>query len=137
LLERRMSRLGRFVSRYGLLAQLPKNHQLSDHVGALRAVHSNVADRDLFDHLYDSLSILDSKSQSLLGFNSILAAVFAIFMQGDLGAHRRLAATGMALTLASCLLLLLVVWVHWSTPEEMKDRATLNHSSRPAHGTND
>jgi len=126
----RLSRLWRRVSRYGLLSQLPTNAQRSDHVDALRAVH-NGPDKYLFDHLYDCLSILDAKSQSLLGFNSIIVAVFAIFMSGDVVKNRRLAAVGMALTLASCLLLLLVVWVRWSTPGEMKeseDRATLPHT---------
>ena len=111
-------------------SQLPTNAQESGHVDALRAVHDG-RDKYLFDHLYACLSILDSKSQSLLGFNSIIVAVFAIFMSGDVVKNRRLAAAGMALTLASCLLLLLVVWVRWSTPEEMKEpegRATLPHT---------
>ena len=59
--------------------------------GAVIAAGHN---KDLFDHLYDSLGILDSKSQSLLGFNPIIGAVFALFMQGGPVENRRLAATG-------------------------------------------
>ena len=120
-----MSRLWRVLSRYGPLSQLPRKDQLNDHVSALKALQERKQDQDLFDHLYQSLSILDAKSQSLLGFNSLLAAVFAIFMQGDLiDKNRRFAAIGIALTLASSLLLLLVVWVQWSTPTEMSHRTT-------------
>ena len=77
----------------------------------------------LFDHLYECLSILDSKSSSLLSFNSIIIAVFAIFMTGGSlsGGQWVVIAVGMASVLASCLLLLWVVWIHWSTTENLSD----------------
>ena len=78
--------------------------------------------QQLFDHLYGCLSILDAKSSSLLSFNSIIIAVFAIFMTGELGRVEWIAINiGMASILVSCLLLLSVVWVHWSTTENLAD----------------
>lgn len=79
--------------------------------------------QELFNHLYGCLSILDAKSTSLLSFNSIIIAVFAIFIATQPHGLQRIAVeTGMAAVLVSCLLLLAVVWIHWSTTENLVDR---------------
>ena len=77
--------------------------------------------QELFDHLYECLSILDSKSASLLSFNSIIMAVFAIFMTGGGLSTTQLTAiiVGMVSVIASALLLLWVVWIHWSTTDNL------------------
>jgi hypothetical protein len=78
--------------------------------------------QELFKHLYDCLSILDAKSTSLLSFNSIIIAVFAIFMStGPSGFSWISLNFGMAMILVSCLLLLSVVWIHWSTTANLED----------------
>ena len=58
----------------------------------------------------------------MLGFNSIILAVFAIFMTQDLVlAELVLLNGGMASILVSSFLLLSVVWVHWSTTDNLRD----------------
>jgi len=76
--------------------------------------------QDVFDHLYSCLSILDAKSSSMLAFNSIIIAVFAIFLTGS-RTHGEwiIINLGMAAILISALLLLSVVWVHWSATEDL------------------
>lgn len=107
---------------YSLFAGLPKSAEaLAEHTKALAEMRNAPEHQGLFDHLYSCLSILDAKSQSLLGFNSIIVAVFAIFMSGDLREAEQTAILGMGLTLVSCFLLLSVVWVHWSTTAEIKE----------------
>lgn len=93
------------------------------HIDALCRVVLSDRHRELFQHLYDCLSILDAKSQSLLGFNSIILAVFAIFLTGELGSLQHIAANGgMAMILTSSLLLLSVVWVHWSGTDDLSSQ---------------
>jgi len=110
---------------FKLYQQLPKDEgALRDHIEGLRSMTDdrNKAHHALFDHLYECLSILDSKASSLLGFNSIIIAVFAIFMTGDLDQIGWIVVSiGMASILTSCLLLLSVVWIHWSTTENFLD----------------
>lgn len=108
---------------FRLFEQLPsKREEVDAHIQALAEMTKTHEHRGLFDHLYECLSILDQKSSSLLGFNSIIIAVFAIFMIGDL-AHAEwiIVSVGMMAILASSLLLLLVVWVHWSTTKDLAD----------------
>lgn len=102
---------------FELYSQLPKTKaELREHIAALEAMTNVHEHKALFDHLYDCLSILDAKSTSLLSFNSIIIAVFAIFMASQPGGLAWIALNvGMAMILLSCLLLLWVVWVHWST----------------------
>lgn len=108
---------------FRLFAELPKDpEELKRHVAALSAMSGAEAHGKLFDHLYGCLSILDSKSTSLLTFNSVIIAVFAIFMVGDPGGAAWIfVGIGMAAILMSCLLLLSVVWVHWSTTDHLTD----------------
>lgn len=108
---------------FSLYAQLPKDEKaLRDHVKALGTLTGVKEHHELFDHLYGCLSILDAKSSSLLSFNSIIIAVFAIFMTTALGRVEWIPISlGMASILVSSLLLLSVVWVHWSTTSNLVD----------------
>jgi len=77
---------------------------------------------ELFEHLYGCLSILVSKSSSLLMFNSIIIAVYAIFVaRGPQPLEWIPIGIGMVTVLISCFLLLSVVWVHWSTTTDLYD----------------
>ena len=77
----------------------------------------------IFSHLYENLTILDAKAASLLQFNSILVAVFTIFLTTESSSLSLdsfcVAVAGILSTLISCSLLLEVVWVHWSTSSHM------------------
>jgi hypothetical protein len=108
---------------FKLYSQLPKDQkELQEHIKALSRMTDLREHQELFDHLYGCLSILDSKSSSLLSFNSIIIAVFAIFMAGELRLAELIVANiGMASILVSSLLLLSVVWVHWSTTDNLED----------------
>jgi hypothetical protein len=101
---------------FKLYAQLPKSDSdIRKHVDALQQA---IGKDKLFDHLYGCLTILDSKSSSLLAFNSIIIAVFSVFLAGqiNLGLYGGICVgVGMVAVIVSCFLLLWVVWVHWST----------------------
>lgn len=108
---------------FKLYSQLPKSKEaLREHIKALTKLTEDHEHRDLFDHLYSCLSILDSKSSSLLTFNSIIIAVYAIFLSGNLRLVEWIPiSVGMSTILISCFLLLSVVWVHWSTTGDLLD----------------
>lgn len=92
------------------------------HIDALSRIAASETHQELFQHLYGCLSILDAKAQSLLGFNSIILAVFAIFLTRPLSSSQAVAAHGgMAIILLSSLLLLSIVWIHWSTTADLAD----------------
>lgn len=62
-------------------SQLPKTRkQLEDHINALAKTEAIEMHRDISGHLYTSLTILDTKSASLLQFASILIAVYSIYL---------------------------------------------------------
>jgi hypothetical protein len=83
--------------------------------------------KSLMDYLYNCLSILDDKSSSLLSFNSIIMAVFAIFMaisdenQRPTPLQGGFISVGTIAVLASSFLLLLVVHIDWSDSADLKD----------------
>ena len=106
---------------YKLLSQLPRGDaELRAHVAALSTMTGAHEHEAIFDHLYGCLSILDAKSSSLLSFNSIITAVFAIFMTSRLQGIEWIAISiGMGMVLISSFLLLSVVWVHWSTTDNL------------------
>jgi hypothetical protein len=108
---------------FRLHSELPRSDEkLREHAAALRKMLTSREHQELFKHLYDRLSILDAKSASLLAFNSIIIAVFAIFMGSVArGSLWILANCGMAMVVASCLLLLWVVWVRWSSTDDLDD----------------
>lgn len=87
----------------------------------LSRLFSDQAHESLFIHMYDNLTILDAKSGSLLQFNSVLMAVFAIFTAGiEASLINVIGFLGIVLALLSSLLLLQVVWVHWSSSDHMR-----------------
>lgn len=90
------------------------------HVAALRDVVGDSVHDRLFAFIYDNLSILDSKASSLLSFNAIGLAVLTIFITD---AEHLLIALAyyfcMLLLLASCVMCLTIVRVHWSTTEDI------------------
>lgn len=108
---------------FHLYSELPSSDkEIHEQIQALRHLTEAGDHQKLFDHLYGCLSILDAKSASLLTFNSIITAVYAIFMTNEL--HKAgwvLIHLGMLFILVSSLLLLSVVWVHWSTTGHLND----------------
>ena len=108
---------------FRLCSQLPRTPDaIKAHLQALRNVVLSEEHQDVFDHLYTCLSILDAKSSSMLAFNSIIIAVFAIFMtRQPASAELILLNVGMAAILVSAFLLLSVVWVHWSPTGDLED----------------
>ena len=95
-------------------------------IEALRAtllkIMNEGPDKALIEYLYDCLSILDDKSSSLLSFNSIIMAVFAIFMtvQDVDGLQIVLIGIGTTCVLVSSFLLLNVVHIRWSSSVDLE-----------------
>ncbi len=109
---------------FKLKTDLPKGKiGLTNHLAALSKMKSDEQHKDVFNHLYNCLTILDDKFSALLTFNSIIIAVFALFIidTDDLTALIFLLYTGISSVLISCFLLLLVVWVHWSKTEDFNN----------------
>jgi hypothetical protein len=70
---------------FSLYSELPtSDKEIHEQIQALRHLTGAEDHQKLFDHLYGCLSILDAKSASLLTFNSIITAVYAIFMTNEL-----------------------------------------------------
>jgi hypothetical protein len=108
---------------WGLCSQLTRTPgELANHIRALRDIESRTEDRELFGHLYTSLTILDTKSASLLQFDSILIAVYSIYL---VAAKDKVILIGLLVGVLSILLssivLLNVVWVHWSTTSDLRN----------------
>ena len=114
---------------FSLFSQLPgKPEDMKAHIESLTKVVLSEEQSDIFDHLYSCLSILDSKSSSMVSFNSIIIAVLAIFMTRTLTFPEwAFVNLGMAFILVSALLLLSVVWVHWSTTQDMQNPQEHGH----------
>lgn len=108
---------------FRLFHQLPRTHaEIEAHIAALSKTHTDPKHQALFAHLYGCLSILDDKCASLLAFNSIVIAVFAIFMTAKVTSTGFLIVNiGMAAALLSSLFLMSVVWIHWSTTADLED----------------
>jgi hypothetical protein len=115
---------------FRLFDQLPTTRdEIEAHIAALSKTHGDPEHQALFGHLYGCLTILDDKCASLLSFNSIVIAVFAIFMTANITtAGFVILNIGMAGVLLSSLLLMSVVWIHWSTTADLKD--TREHAVR-------
>jgi hypothetical protein len=108
---------------FKLFPQLQKTDaEREEHIEALKKLFEDEQDHRLFEHFYSTLTILDTKSSSLLVFNGILIAVFVVFVPTSLPwLDWVLLISGMAFILASSVLLLLVVLVRWtSTPDLQK-----------------
>jgi len=93
------------------------------HIKALKALFAVELDHRLFEHFYSTLTILDAKSSSLLVFNGILIAVFAVFVPTEMPfIDRVILNCGMASILVSCALLLLVVLVRWTSTPDLAEK---------------
>jgi hypothetical protein len=81
--------------------------------------------RALFDHLYDCLSVIDSKTGSLFTANSVLAAVFALLLDGEAptAPGRFCLLLGLVALLVSTLILIATVRIHWTTTKQFSDAA--------------
>ena len=108
-----------------LHSQLPRTREENvAHLDALVKTEAKEMHRDLFGHLYGSLTILDTKSASLLQFDSILIAVYSIYIvttKSELFAT--CLAIGIIFVILSTVILLNVVWVHWSTTDDLRNPA--------------
>jgi hypothetical protein len=115
-------KISRGALMFGIFSRLQKTEaERLDHIKALSHLIANEADHKLFDHFYQTLTILDAKSSSLLVFNGIIIAVFAVFMAETMPEVDRTAMiVGIVSILLSCFLLLLVVPVHWSSTDTLK-----------------
>lgn len=86
--------------------------------------HEEAIQRSIFQHMYDNLTILDGKANSLLQFNAImLAASGAFLMAGDnmqtsVSNHRAFLYT-IACSLYSAILCHRVIWVYWSGSNDL------------------
>jgi len=108
---------------FKISAQLPQTDQETDaHVEALKRILGDQKHARLFDHLYESLTILDGKSSTLLAFNSIIIAVHAILLTGNPAVVSLvILIIGVLSLILSSILLLYIIWIHWSTTDHLKD----------------
>lgn len=113
-----------------ITAQLPMSEaEQTAYLSDLKHLLEDRSQAAIFSHLYENLSILDAKSASLLTFNAIIVAVFAIFASTQDGFLVRLFSTaGISLSLLSSAILMNVVWVHWSTRDHLSDARTHEHT---------
>src|SRR5690349_12239571 len=54
-------------------------------LGAVLNQHSSGSQMHLFNHLYGSLNILDTKTQTLVQFNALLFAICSLLISPDIG----------------------------------------------------
>jgi len=86
------------------------------HINELRKIMGDHEHFSVFCFLYENLSIIDGKSASLLQFNSILIAVLALVIKMDAVFQSTL----IIMFLASSILSLYTVYIHWSTSDDFK-----------------
>lgn len=107
---------------FRLFDQLPRTEdEFEKHLSALEVMTGDAGNEALINHLYGTLSILDSKSSSMLAFNGIMVAAYVIYLAATKTSNLQfvLANFGTISVLVSSALLLSVVWVHWSTTEDL------------------
>lgn len=112
----------RFPLRLRLNEDLPTSQcDVTSYEENLVNLFKDEVSRSIFAHLYENLTILDAKCASLLQFNSVLMAVFAIFIAKIEPDEANVPGLlGILFALVSSLFLLQVVWVHWSTSDHMQ-----------------
>ena len=108
---------------FGIKKGLPKNDaERAEYIESLSRCCADETHKRLFDHMYENLSILDNKSASLLQYNSVLLAIYTILLATETSktvAGVSLLIFGMLLVTYSSFVLLGVVWVYWSTKDEI------------------
>jgi len=120
----------RIFGRFNLFEELPNGPIATrKYSRSLLKLFDDEAHESVFLHIYENLTILDAKSGSLLQFNSVLMAIFAIFIAKIEPEQTNIPGLlGILLALISSLLLLQVVWVHWSTSDHMQ--SSLKHMTK-------
>ncbi|HEX3651881.1 MAG TPA: hypothetical protein VHU18_03560 [Rhizomicrobium sp.] len=86
---------------------------------------SHELQRRLFDHLYGNLDVLDNKTNSLIQLTAILVAAYAFVvalpaLRGDPLA-RSFFVLGVVYAAVAVLLCLRVIWVHWSSRDDLEN----------------
>jgi len=114
-------RVGRLFDRWQRWFSRTDEREIEALRATLLKIMKEGPDKALIEYLYDCLSILDDKSSSLLSFNSIIMAVFAIFMtvQDVDGLQIVLIGIGTTCVLVSSFLLLNVVHIRWSSSVDL------------------
>lgn len=102
---------------------LPRSDiEKKEHLATLAKLMTDNVHSRLFDHLYTTLTVLDTKSASLLQFNSIVTAIYSLLItNAHFGKAIAVFYFGLLLSILSSCYLLLIIWVHWSTTDHLKD----------------
>lgn len=119
-----MSRIyQKFLKTLHCYENLPDSEEdKATHIDTLKKLLDDDEHRNIFDHLYETLTILDTKSASLLQANAIVIAVFTIFLANKLVEVALYAIyLGLFLSITSSFYLLSILWVHWSATDELRD----------------
>jgi len=88
--------------------------------------------KSLFDHLYENLNVLDTKTGIVISLNGILVASYVFILAP--GTNRISRADAGAFLLAvlysvvAIMLCLRVIWVHWSSRVNLRDPASHMHA---------
>jgi len=125
-----------------ILKDLPLNESAEDrYISAWKTLlggsklKAHELERDLWGHLYENLNILDGKAHSLIQLTGVLVAAYAVvltlLMPGDHAApgnHQQSSVSvvellvfilGSVYAAVAVFLSLLVIWVHWSSHQEI------------------
>jgi len=87
---------------------------------ALRSLQADRADWAVFTFLYENLSILDSKSTSLLQFNALILAVITIIVSSvSAGPPWSWLLFALLPGIVSSFCCLIVVWVQWTPAQSL------------------
>lgn len=111
------------MSFFKIKKALPQNkEERRKHIDTLKKVFKCTEHAKLFDFLYENLNILDSKASTLLSFNSINIAIASIFLVSQKSLYLNLPFYFcIAFLIISCTLCLKIIWIHWSSTEDLQD----------------
>ncbi|MEI9993583.1 MAG: hypothetical protein WDM91_03225 [Rhizomicrobium sp.] len=93
------------------------------HSEAKGATEPHELQRRLFDHMYGNLDVLDNKTNSLIQMTGILVAAYAVILDKlhlDIVAAQYIT-LGVCYAAYAILLCLKVIWVHWSSRDDLED----------------
>ena len=110
------------VIMFKIYHQLPRSSQeIEDHLDALESMTSDNGNKALIEHLYGTLTVLDVKATSMLAFNGIMVAAYVIYLSSTNTSDLQftLANLGTLIVLLSSVIQLSVVWVHWSSTDDL------------------
>ena len=109
----------------GITHELPLSEtERSEYIQNLRLLEDRKTQRFLFDHLYMNLDVLDAKTNSLIQFVAILAAI-QTWMVGYMQEHKEMVPhvfiIGAFLSYIAGFLFLWVKKVHWSSYSDLQN----------------